>query len=177
MRNELNVSEDRSASALCVGKIGRERRLRFLSDPMTKMEYRERVKHHLLALISRGYNSFLFCRWGYFELTVVECLRELQDALPDDDARFFHPMAVLPNDDCEEDLPDPDDYFLFVIYRDAEGIDLTETETAVALLNNASVLLYDNTEGDRLVSRYVETASKTGIETLDMTAPVSDSAS
>jgi hypothetical protein len=171
MGNELNVSENRHSTVLCVGKFTRERRLMFVRNPALKIEYLERMKLRLLGLISRGYDSFLFCSWGYFDLLAVECLNELRSELSCDVSRLF-PMAVLPSRDYEDDMPAPESYFQFVIYRDAEDIDLTEKEVASELLDNAAAVLFDNEAGDPLSADYAKRAGEMGMEIVGLTDAV-----
>ncbi len=58
-------------------------------------------------------------------------------------------MAVLRNREFDDDLPYPDDgRFVFVIYREEESIPLTEQEAVSELLDNTTVMVYDNSDND-----------------------------
>ena len=166
--NELKIAENKSATVLVAGRIDRERRLSLVSDPVAMLEYKERLKRRLLGLILRGYTSFLFRSWGYFDKIVAECMEEIRA----DFSRFTNRlclMAVLRNREYEDYLSAPEDgNFLFVIYREEESIQLTEKETASQLLDNTTVLVYDNEDNDPLVAFTVRTASEMGIEAVDL---------
>ncbi len=78
-------------------------------------------------------------------------------------------MAVLRSREFEDDLPYPEDgRFIFIIYREEESIPLTEQEAVTKLLDNTTVLVYDNEDNDRLVAYAIRTASGMGIESIDL---------
>ncbi len=166
--NELMIAENKSSTALVVGRISRERRLKFVSDPVVMLEYKEQVKRRLLNVISRGYASFLFCSWRYFEKIVAECLEDIQVDFSQYTNRLCL-MAVLPNQEFEDDLSPPENNnFLFVIYRDEEAILLTENEVITKLLDNTTILVYDNAENNPLITFAVRAACEMGVEAIDL---------
>ncbi len=168
MKCELKIAENKSATLLVAGRIDRERRLMFITDPVALIEYKERIKRRLVALISRGYNSFLFCSWGYFDMVLVECLEEIQAEYSQYKNRLCL-MAVLRSREIEDDLPYPEDgRFIFVIYREEESIQLTEQEAMSQLLDNTTVLVYDNSDNDPLVAYAIRTASGMRIEAANL---------
>ncbi len=168
MKCELKIAENKSATVLVAGKIDRERRLKFVTDPIAILEYKEQVKRHLVGLISRGYNSFLFCSWGCFDMVLVKCLEEIQAEYSQYKNRLCL-MAVLRDREFDDDLPYPEDgRFIFIIYREEESIPLTEQEAVTELLDNTTVLVYDNADSDHLVAYTVRSASGMGIESIDL---------
>ncbi len=168
MKCELKIAENKSATVLVAGKIDRERRLKFVTNPVALIEYKERIKRRLVALVSRGYNSFLFCSWGYFDMVLVECLEEIQAEYSQYKNRLCL-MAVLRDREFDDDLPYPEDgRFIFIIYREEESIPLTEQEAVTELLDNTTVLVYDNEDNDHLVAYAIRTASGMGIESIDL---------
>ncbi len=168
MKCELKIAENKSATVLVAGRIDRERRLKFVTDPIAILEYKEQVKRRLVGLSLRGYTSFLFCSWGYFDKIVADCLEEIQADYSQFTNRLCK-MAVLRNREYKDDLSTPEDgNFLFVIYRKEEAIQLSEKEAVSQLLDNTTVLVYDNAENDPLVTFTVRAASEMGIEAVDL---------
>ncbi len=101
-------------------------------------------------------------------MVLVECLEEIQAEYSQYKNRLCL-MAVLRDREFDDDLPYPEDgRFIFIIYREEESIPLTEQEAVTELLDNTTVLVYDNEDNDHLVAYAIRTASGMGIESIDL---------
>lgn len=163
-----NISANRAKTALCVGKVSKKRRLRFIEDPLEREEFLTIVKQRLAFLISQGYDTFLFTSWSYFDYLLCQCLKDIDSELLDATQPLFL-MAVIRDNEYDEDLPDPDEFFEFIIDQDQENINLTEKERISQLLENVSALVYDNIDLAPDVVGFIQKAREMNMMVVDLT--------
>ena len=165
MLNKL--SENRTKTVLCVGRISNDRHLQFQAEAYSREEYLSKVKLILISLVLQGSDTFLFTSWGYFELYLCECLKSMNNELVIGHQELFL-MASIRDSDYLETLPDPNDYWRFYYDEEKEGIILSEEERISQLLENANVVLYDSADSDSYVAGFVDVAEKRGMSLVNL---------
>jgi len=162
-----NLSKNRAATVLCVGRLSDDRYLQFQTNTCDKEEYSSKTKLILISLVLQGYNTFLFTSWGHFELYLSEHLKSMNRELAIGNQELFL-MGSIKNSDYPETLPDPSQYWRFYYDEEKEGIILSDKERVSQLLDNACAVLYDSTDSDSYLADFLSAVDARNISSVDL---------